>query len=99
MEVNKRLIAVLAHATSKHLGDARFLAKDWTKWLAAAFSVMASFVALHGQTSQPAASPNPERIVFPGSIKEVAGVAPQIGSGAAATLVRSELTETEAERR
>jgi kumamolisin len=95
MEVNERLIAVLAHATSKHLGDARLVSKGWTKWLVVAFSVMASCVSLQGQTSQPAASPNADRIAFPDSIKEVAGVAPQIGSDAAATLVRSELTETE----
>src|SRR5271165_3829825 len=51
----------------------------------------------HGQTPQPAPSAGTDRITFTGSIREVPTAKPQFASGASATLVRSELTQAEAE--
>jgi kumamolisin len=53
--------------------------------------------ASHAQTPQPAASAGDDRIIFAGSIREVAPAGPQFASGAPATLVRSELTQAESE--
>jgi kumamolisin len=47
------------------------------------------------QPVQPASSPEANQITFPGSIKEVATVAPALTLQAAPTLVRSELTQAE----
>jgi kumamolisin len=49
--------------------------------------------------AQPAALAVSDRITFSGSIKAVSPAEPQVASGAAAMLVRSELTQTEAEAR
>jgi hypothetical protein len=60
-------------------------------------SVIVFSRSLHAQTPQPAASPSTGRITFADSIKEVATVPPQIASGASPTVVRTELTQAEAE--
>jgi kumamolisin len=51
----------------------------------------------HAQTPRPAASAGTDRITFGGSIREVATAEPSFASGTSATLVRSELTQAEAE--
>ena len=53
--------------------------------------------SLNAQTPQSAASTGTDRIIFAGSIREVATAEPQFASGHSATLVRSELTQTEAQ--
>ena len=53
--------------------------------------------ALQGQPPQRSAAIDPDRIAFPSSLKEVVTAEPQFGSGDSALLVRSELTQSEAE--
>ena len=94
---NLKPIALSSRATPKCPVNARPLAKGWTKWLAVAFAVMVLCFSLHAQTPQPAPSAGTDRVTFAGSIRQVAPAGPQFASGASATLVRSELTQTESE--
>ena len=70
-------------------------AKNRTKGLAGALSIIAFSISSHAQTSQPAASPSTDRVTFAQSIAGIVTGAPQTAASNSAALVRSELTQAE----
>ena len=72
-------------------------AKNLTKGLTGALSIIAFCISSHAQMSPPAAPPGTDRVTFARSITGVVTGAPQTAASNSAALVRSELTQAERE--
>jgi kumamolisin len=88
---------VLTHESHQERILRAAAAKNRTKGLAGALSIIAFCICSHAQMSQPAAPPSTDRVTFARSIAGVVTGAPQTAASNSAALVRSELTPAERE--